>query len=72
MYKRFARAYLAGEFGEHEKDVSERGGSEDEEQLEQESKSCILCTAATAAIGTSSEGTKWVINGVLVDTGSSV
>lgn len=72
MYKKFALAYLAEDFGEDEENELREEESDDEEKLEQESKAYIVFTRAMAAMCMFPEDTKLVIGGALIDTVSNV
>lgn len=73
MYRKFAKAYLAGQnMPECSDDESDDSDGSLEENIEPESQAYIVFTRATAAMGMSPKKTQWVVDGALIDTGSNV
>lgn len=73
MNRNLARAYFSGVTIDQEEDKdSEESVENKAEDLEEESEPYIAFTQLVTAMGMSPRNTKWVVDGVMIDTGSNV
>lgn len=72
LYKKFVRSHLAEDANDDDDEaVASEESSHDVESIEQESYSYISFTRTTVAMGMSSQRTKWIVNGAIIDGGSN-